>query len=98
MPSCGRFRAWQGSWNCSCRRGRNTKHDTVKLKRQNGRLTKTVLLLLLLTGCATPMVKLNNSNRLMERPDFPVAARAAPEWCRDALKTINELEYEIERR
>ena len=36
--------------------------------------------------------------RLMQRPDFPAARAAAPEWCRDALKTINALEYELERR
>jgi hypothetical protein len=33
----------------------------------------------------------------MARPDFQQAAKAAPEWCRDALKTINALEAELER-
>jgi hypothetical protein len=32
----------------------------------------------------------------MARPDFEAAALAAPEWCRDALKTINELEARVE--
>lgn len=68
----------------------------------NERATKILLLislclvLWLTNGCAT--VRLNNSHRLIARPDFPVAARAAPEWVRDALKTINALEYELERK
>tara|TARA_Y100000588_G_C14005116_1_gene817423 strand:+ start:123 stop:227 length:105 start_codon:yes stop_codon:yes gene_type:complete len=32
----------------------------------------------------------------MERTDFRDAALAAPEWVRDALKTINELEEKLE--
>lgn len=53
-----------------------------------------------LVGCATlkPMVRLDNSARLMARPDFQQAKAAAPDWAKDALKTINALEYEIERR
>ena len=53
-----------------------------------------------LAGCATftPAVKLDNSARLMARPDFQQARAAAPDWAKDALKTINALEYEIERR
>lgn len=39
---------------------------------------------------------MDNAKRLMERPDFPQAASAAPEWCRDALKTINSLERKLE--
>lgn len=56
-----------------------------------------MLLLMLVStasGCLAP--RLNNSQRLMARPDFPAAAQAAPEWCRDALKTINRLEHQIE--
>jgi hypothetical protein len=53
--------------------------------------------LMCLTACVTP-VRLANSQRLIQRPDFPAASQAAPEWCRDALKTINRLEAEIERR
>jgi len=54
-----------------------------------------LLLPLALIGC---QVRLNNAARLIARPDFPQAARAAPEWTRDALRTINQLEYELERR
>ena len=54
------------------------------------------ILLISLASCVS--VRLNNAQRLIERPDFENARTAAPEWCRDALKTINNLEYEIERR
>ena len=47
-----------------------------------------------LSGCVS--VKLENSARLMARPDFEAATIAAPEWVRDALKTINELEQRVE--
>lgn len=49
-----------------------------------------------LSGCAT--LQLNNSDRLIARPDFPAARTAAPEWCRDALKTINRLEAQLESK
>ena len=48
------------------------------------------------TGCTTAPT-LNNSDRLMARPDFDIVRRAAPEWARDALHTINKLEHTIER-
>ena len=43
----------------------------------------------------TGIAKRDMTTRLMQRPDYPPAA---PEWCRDALKTINALEYELERK
>ena len=52
-------------------------------------------------GCTmlgTGIAKHDNAARLMQHPDYPPAASAAPEWCRDALKTINALEYELERK
>ena len=60
-----------------------------------------ILLTLLLTctaGCLTPMQKLENVRRLAEHPEFPAAAEAAPEFTREALRTVAELEYELERR
>jgi hypothetical protein len=57
-------------------------------------LSISVLTLSSLVGCIHP--RLNNSRRLMERSDFTNAVVAAPEWCRDALKTINRLEKDIE--
>lgn len=72
----------------------------MSVKRFNGWKKKIVLLMLLLMappGCATHQ-RLNNSERLTQRADFNAAVTAAPEWCREALKTINRLEYELERR
>ena len=51
-------------------------------------------LILLQAGCLS--AKLENSQRLMDRPDFHAATIAAPDWVKDALKTINELEERIE--
>jgi len=56
-----------------------------------------ILAALALGGCAT-MPHHDNAARLMSRPDAAAARAAAPEWCRDALKTINALEYELERK
>lgn len=49
---------------------------------------------MILSACTG--VELENSKRLMARPDFQQAKDSAPEWCRNALKTINYLESEIE--
>ena len=49
-------------------------------------------------GCQCIHPRLNNSERLMERVDFPQAARAAPDWVGEALTTINALEYELEKQ
>ena len=57
----------------------------------------SVLFLLCLTACTSP-IQLQNSQRLMARPDFPAARAAAPEFTRDALKTIDQLEYQLERK
>lgn len=50
------------------------------------------------TGCMAPPLRLDNSARLVVRPDFAAARAAAPEWCREALKTINQLEYQLESK
>lgn len=60
--------------------------------------TRIISILLLLFLCSCTGVKLDNAQRLINRPDFENARVAAPEWCRDALKTINSLEYELERQ
>jgi hypothetical protein len=54
------------------------------------------LLLVLMSGCVA--TKLNNSERLMEHPGFRKAALASPIFVEEALKTINRLEYELERK
>jgi hypothetical protein len=50
----------------------------------------------LCAGCAH--LQLDNADRLIARPDFHDAARAAPLWTGEALKTINRLERELERK
>lgn len=55
-----------------------------------------VISTVVLFGCTS--VRLDNSARLIARPDFPAARAAAPEWCRDALKTINALEAQLETK
>lgn len=54
-------------------------------------------MLLMLLGCGTvaPMVQTGNADRLIRRPDFEAARVAAPEWCRDALYTVGDLEAQI---
>ena len=54
------------------------------------------LLLVLMSGCVA--VKLNNSERLTKHPGFRKAALASPAFVEEALKTINKLEYELERK
>lgn len=56
-----------------------------------------LLLVLGLSACTAPR-RLDNAKRLIDRPDFQAARRAAPEWCRDALKTVNALELELEAK
>lgn len=61
---------------------------------------KFLTVLLLISGCASTS-RINSSSsgnveRLISRPDALVAKKAAPEWCRDALMTINSLEYNIQ--
>lgn len=50
--------------------------------------------IMILSACGS--VKLDNSKRLTKRSDFEQVRIYAPEWARDALKTINYLESEIE--
>ena len=65
----------------------------TRLRRSHG---ENLILALVAWSSATGCVTLENSARLRARPDFPAAAMAAPEWVRDALKTINALEYRLE--
>ena len=52
------------------------------------------LSMLALAGCLVK--RLDNAARLMTHPQFPAAAKAAPDFTADALKTINALEEELE--
>lgn len=56
------------------------------------------MVLVAFAGGCTTHIRLDNSQRLIQRDDFETARLAAPEWCRDALKTINALELELERQ
>lgn len=58
------------------------------------RMLLLMLLLAMCSGCLTP--RLNNTDRLIAHPQFKAAAIAAPRWTEDALKTIADLEREIE--
>ncbi len=60
------------------------------------RMLPLMLLLLACSGCIT--IKLNNTDRLITHPQFNAAATAAPDWTRNALETIADLEREIESR
>ena len=64
----------------------------IRLRRNRNALLTLALVALSSAACVT----LENSARLRARSDFPTAAMAAPEWVRDALKTINALEYRLE--
>ena len=64
-------------------------------------MTQNLLILITLCasmGCQTAPVEYNNTKRLTAHPQFPKAAFQAPDFTRDALRTIAELEYELERR
>ena len=47
-------------------------------------------------GCRT--VELNNVEMLTKHSQFSQAAQAVPEFTRAALRTVADLEYQIERR
>ena len=55
-----------------------------------------LILPLMLSSCRT--VELKNVETLTKHPQFPQAAQAAPEFTRAALRTVADLEYQIERR
>lgn len=52
-----------------------------------------ILSLTLLSGCTSP--RLNHVQRLLGHPQFPAARAAAPDFTRDALRTINDLQRDL---
>ena len=52
------------------------------------------MLLMLLSACKT--VKLNGVQEMLDHPQFPVAAKAAPDWTRAVLKKLADTEARIE--
>lgn len=69
----------------------------MKPRRSNGAKISLILLTLLTvtTGCFHP--RLNNVTRLIRSDKHP-ECDLCREWKRDALITITDLEYEIERK
>ena len=55
-----------------------------------------ITLCVLLAGCSAPR-QMNGVKTLTDHPQFPKAALSAPAWTKAALRTVAELEYEIER-
>lgn len=55
------------------------------------------MLSVMLVGCGT-VRELNGVKTLTDHPQFPRAAQQAPEWTREALRTVADLEYKIERK
>ena len=54
----------------------------------------STMLLMLLSACKT--VKLNGVQEMLDHPQFPVAAKAAPDWTRAVLKKLADTEARIE--
>lgn len=76
--------------------------EAVKKARGGAALLLGGLLLAVSAGCASAPSRdsvptSGNVGRLLARPDFDPAARAAPEWVRDSLKTVNSLESDLQR-
>ena len=90
-PSSRRF------WTSSSEKGGSLVHLNAARQKMTW-LTMPLLTLSLVLMCGCVATKLNNSERLMEHPGFRKAAYASPEFVKEALKTINELEYELERK
>ncbi len=64
-------------------------------KHWKGWRLRGIAIVLLLNGCLSP--RLDNGERMIAHPQFQAATIAAPDWVREALDTIAELEAEIER-
>ncbi len=72
------------------------RQSVVRQKIHWWKTLSLTLLLILMSGCVA--TKLNNSERLTKHPGFRKAALASPAFVEEALKTINKLEYELERK
>lgn len=74
----------------------NNKKNKLHAKGGAIKMLPLMLLLLMSSSCVSP--RLNNTQRLLEHPQFKSAAIAAPRFVEDALKTITRLEKEIEAK
>lgn len=76
--------------------------EAVKKATGGAALLLAGLLLASCAGCASAPARdsglsTGNVQRLLGRDDFEPAAKAAPEWVRDSLKTVNSLEADLQR-
>lgn len=53
-------------------------------------------LLICLTACHSRTTP-NHVRRLLEHPQFEQAKKAAPDWTKDALGTVNDLQRDLEK-
>ena len=63
------------------------------------KLWTTLLIILLsvaLGGCGT-IPHRDETASLLKHPEFYAAAKAAPNFVKDALRTVTQLEYELEQ-
>ena len=64
-------------------------------------MTKKLLPLMLLSVLLTAScqhAKVNGVEEVLKHPQFPAAAKAAPNFTTEVLKKLAEYEYELERR
>ena len=67
-------------------------------QRKGMRINLLILIMLCVsTGCQTTP-KYENVKELTAHPQFPKAAFHAPDFTRQAMRTIARLEYELERK
>ena len=56
-----------------------------------------IIAALSLAGCATPPVMRDDVGRLLATPGMGAAMKASPEWTSEALRTVAELDRELNR-
>lgn len=60
------------------------------------KLLTLVFLCMALTGCMSTYIRIDNTQELMEHPEFESAVKAAPNFVDAAFKKITSLERTIE--
>ena len=96
---------WEDEEKANKEKEREARQNDAAIKKatQTGAaLLAAGLLALSCLGCASAPsrdsgLSSGNVGRLLARTDFPDAAKAAPEWTRDSLKTVNSLEADLQR-
>ena len=64
-------------------------------------MKKSLMLLMLLSALLTAgcqHTELSGVEQMLKHPQFPAAAKAAPQFTTEALKKLAEYEYELERK